>query len=41
MFRKMNFLKYLACRIRDRIDPDSPVPGDLDEIERLQAEALN
>ncbi len=40
MFRKMNYLKYLACRIRDRIDPDSPAPGDLDEIERLQAEAL-
>jgi len=41
MFREMNYLKYLACRIRDRIDPDSPAPGDLDEIERLQAEALN
>ena len=40
MFREMNYLKYLACRIRDRIDPDSPAPGDLDEIERLQAEAL-
>src|SRR4051794_22090001 len=24
MFRRMNYLKYLACRIRDRIDPDSP-----------------
>jgi RNA polymerase primary sigma factor len=34
------YLKYLACRIRDRIDPDLPAPGDLDEIERLQAEAL-
>jgi RNA polymerase primary sigma factor len=39
-FRKMNYLKYLACRICDRIDPDSPVPADLDDIERLQAEAL-
>ena len=36
----MNYLKYLARRIRDRIDPDSPVPADLDEVERLQAEAL-
>ena len=36
----MNYLKCLACRIRDRIDPDSPVPVDLDEIERLQIEAL-
>ena len=27
MFRKMNYLKCLACRIRDRIDPDSPDLG--------------
>ena len=40
MFRRMNYLKYLARRIRDRIDPDSPDPGDLDEIERLRAEAV-
>ena len=40
MFRKMNYLKCLACRIRDRIDPDSPDRVDLDQIERLQAEAL-
>ncbi len=40
LFREMNYLKCLACRIRDRIDPDSPDPVDLDEIERLQAEAL-
>jgi RNA polymerase primary sigma factor len=40
MFRKMNFLKFLAARIRDRIDPDCPRPGDLDDMERLQAEAL-
>ncbi len=39
-FRKLNYLKFLACRIRDGIDPDSPDPGDLDEIERLQAAAL-
>jgi RNA polymerase primary sigma factor len=39
-FRKLNYLKFLACRIRDGIDPDSPVPGDLNEIERLQIEAV-
>jgi RNA polymerase primary sigma factor len=39
-FRKMNYLKYLACRIRDQIDPDSPDRWCLDEIERLQIEAL-
>jgi len=40
MFRKMNFLKCCAGRIRDRIDPDSPVPADLNEVERLLVEAL-
>ena len=40
LFRKMNYLKCLAYRIRDRIDPESPDPGDLDEVERLQTEAL-
>jgi RNA polymerase primary sigma factor len=39
LFRKMNYLKCLACRIRDRIDPTAPVRVDLDEIERLHAEA--
>jgi RNA polymerase primary sigma factor len=39
-FRKLNYLKCLAGRIRDGIDPESPAPRDLDEVERLQAEAL-
>jgi RNA polymerase primary sigma factor len=39
-FRKLNYLKFLARRIRDRIDPDRPVPAELDEVERLQTEAL-
>jgi RNA polymerase primary sigma factor len=39
-FRKLNYLKCLACRIRDGLDPDSPDPAELDEVERLQAEAL-
>ena len=40
LFRKMNYLKCLAGRIRDRIDPHHPAAADLDEIERLQTEAL-
>jgi RNA polymerase primary sigma factor len=40
LFRKMNYLKCLAGRIRDRIDPHRPAAADLDEIERLQNEAL-
>ncbi len=41
LFRKMNYLKCLAGRIRDRIDPRRPDADDLDEFERLQAEALD
>ena len=36
----MNYLKCLAGRIRDRIDPHRPAAADLDEVERLQDEAL-
>jgi RNA polymerase primary sigma factor len=39
-FRTMNYLKYRANQLREQLDPDWPNPGDLDEIERLQAEAL-
>ena len=40
LFRKMNYLKYLASRIRDRVDPNRPRAADLDEIERLHVEAV-
>jgi RNA polymerase primary sigma factor len=40
LFRKMNYLKYLAIQIRERIDPADARTSDLDEVERLQAEAL-
>jgi RNA polymerase primary sigma factor len=40
LFRKMNFLKYQANQLRDRLDPARARPADLDEIERLQEEAL-
>ncbi|SIO42726.1 RNA polymerase primary sigma factor [Singulisphaera sp. GP187] len=40
LFRKMNYLKCLANRLRDQIDPGRARTGDLDEIERLQEEAL-
>jgi RNA polymerase primary sigma factor len=36
----MNYLKYLADRLRNSIDPHRPSATDLDEIERLRAEAL-
>jgi RNA polymerase primary sigma factor len=40
LFRKMNYLKSRASGLRDRIDPARPRTADLDEIERLQEEAL-
>jgi RNA polymerase primary sigma factor len=40
LFRKMNYLKYHANKIRERIDPARAKTSDLDEAERLLAEAL-
>jgi len=40
LFRKMNYLKYLANQLREKIDPTRAKTTDLDEIERLQEEAL-
>jgi RNA polymerase sigma factor (sigma-70 family) len=40
LFRKMNYLKYRAQRIRSKVDPTRARTSDLDEIERLQEEAL-
>jgi RNA polymerase primary sigma factor len=40
LFRKMNYLKYRASQIRERIDPARARKADLDEVERLQEEAL-
>jgi RNA polymerase sigma factor (sigma-70 family) len=40
LFRKMNYLKFLANRLRERIEPTRARTADLDEIERLQEEAL-
>jgi RNA polymerase primary sigma factor len=39
LFRKMNYLKYHAARVRDRIDPARPRTAELDEFERLLDEA--
>jgi RNA polymerase primary sigma factor len=40
LFRKMNFLKYQASKIREKIDPARARTADLDETERLLEEAL-
>jgi RNA polymerase primary sigma factor len=41
LFRKMNYLKYRASKIRNSLDPVRAEAADLDEIERLEAEALD
>ncbi|CAN5916375.1 sigma-70 family RNA polymerase sigma factor [soil metagenome] len=40
LFRKMNFLKHQANRRREKLDPSRAKTNDLDEIDRLQEEAL-
>ncbi len=40
LFRKMNYLKYQAQELRLKVDPTRARTGELDEIERLQEEAL-
>ncbi|SIN73947.1 RNA polymerase primary sigma factor [Singulisphaera sp. GP187] len=39
LFRKMNYLKFLAGKLRETIDPARARTADLDEVERLQTEA--
>ncbi len=40
LFRKMNYLKHLANQCRDKIDPARAKSTELDQIERLQEQAL-
>jgi RNA polymerase primary sigma factor len=41
LFLKMNYLKYRAHRLREALVPGRCTAAQLDEIERLQAEALS
>jgi RNA polymerase primary sigma factor len=41
LFRKMNYLKCRANRLKEQLDPKRPSPRDLGEIERLQSAALS
>lgn len=40
LFRKFNFLKYKAARLRETLDPKKPKMSVMDEIERLWDEAV-
>lgn len=39
-FRKFNYLKFLASRIREQIDPTDPRTNMMDQVERLFDEAV-
>jgi len=39
LFRKLNYLKYKACKLRDALTPESASATQLDEIEALLADA--
>jgi RNA polymerase primary sigma factor len=40
LFRKMNYLKYQAHRLREKLDPARATASQIEAIERLQEEAL-
>jgi hypothetical protein len=41
LFREMNYLKYRAAMLRESLDPAGASASELDEIERLQEEAMS
>ena len=41
LFRKMNYLKYKAARLRAKLDPARPKRGLMDQIERMYDEAVS
>lgn len=40
LFRKMNYLKFRASKLRDRLDPLRPKTSSMDEIERLYQQSV-
>ncbi|HMO14524.1 MAG TPA: sigma-70 family RNA polymerase sigma factor [Pirellulaceae bacterium] len=40
LFRKFNFLKFRASRLRDQLDPQRPKASEMDKIEALYAEIV-
>lgn len=40
VFRKMNYLKYKASRLREQLDPANPSARLMDQIEKLHAESV-
>ncbi len=40
LFRKMNYLKYKASKLRKELDLSQPKSGLMDQIERLYEESV-
>jgi len=40
LFRKMNYLKYRAIKLREKLDPARPKSGLMDQVERYYDEAV-
>ncbi|HPP52738.1 MAG TPA: sigma factor, partial [Thermoguttaceae bacterium] len=40
LFRKMNYLKYKAAKLREKLDPEHPDQALMDQIERCYEEAV-
>lgn len=40
LFRKFNYLKYKAAKLRDQLDPERPVARLMDQIEKLYEEIV-
>lgn len=40
LFRKMNYLKFRACKLRETLNLSDPRVSDMDEIDRLYREAV-
>jgi len=40
LFRKMNYLKYRAIKLREKLDPARPKSGLMDQVERYHDEAV-
>jgi len=39
LFRKMNYLKFKACKLRDQLDRSAPLVSLMDQVEKLHEEA--
>ncbi len=41
LFRKFNYLKFKACKLRDQLDPERPSARLMDQVEKLYSEIVD